>query len=363
MRNEAPRMGDQLMRILLTLKENGPGLFAVEKVEVRGIMPHSIEHCTSGSSHPPVMETGAPKCSDTSDLLNVPFGRSCSEDPAVRDDQTTLVTGHQSEEHTSEGRPAVTNPQSDDSSRSNPAYPPLMQAVKDNAPEPADGHQPTEQSSGTSVNNPEYPSMRQAVRDNDPPGPGTSHPSQAQLSGTSVHNPEYPPMMQAVRDDTPEPATSYSPEERSSGTSVSNREYPPMTQAVRDESSVPVIEHQSGERSSSASRNPTYPALGDAVRDDSSIASTSNATYPPLVQAVRNNPSASFTGYQSDLNHPSSRNVNPTYPPAMQAVRDDPTAPVNGQRQVTLSGSCSERPTTAPVGRDPYMLDDDHDLF
>lgn len=211
MRNAAPRMGDQLMRILLTLMENGRGLFAVEKVEVRGIMPYSIGHCASGPCHPPVMETGVPKCSDTSDPLNVPFSRSCSEDQTVRDDQTTLVTGHQPEEHSFEGsdNPAVNNHQSEDSSRSNPAYPPLMQAVRDDAPAPAVGHQPTEQSSGTNVGYPEYPPMMQAAGNN-PLEPSTGHSSEGRSSGTSLSNPQYPPMMQAVRDNNPpEPATSH----------------------------------------------------------------------------------------------------------------------------------------------------------
>ena len=43
LRAEAPDLGDQLMRILLTSKESASGDYDIEKVEVKKIMPRSLE--------------------------------------------------------------------------------------------------------------------------------------------------------------------------------------------------------------------------------------------------------------------------------------------------------------------------------
>ena len=43
LRAEAPDLGDQLMRILLTSKENASGDYDVEKVEVKKTMPRSLD--------------------------------------------------------------------------------------------------------------------------------------------------------------------------------------------------------------------------------------------------------------------------------------------------------------------------------
>ena len=59
LKGEAPNLGDQLMRILLTSKESASGDYDVEKVEVKKTMPRSLEQIFT--CHPPVTETAMPK--------------------------------------------------------------------------------------------------------------------------------------------------------------------------------------------------------------------------------------------------------------------------------------------------------------
>lgn len=354
LRNEAPRMGDQLMRVLLTLTENGPGVFVTEKVEVRGVMDYSIGHGADSSCHPPVMETGMPKWSDASDS------------------QHFLLGNWSGQEITTAGRQPVER--SSRTSINNPAYPPLMQAVRDDPSTPVTGAQSEDHPSNG--NNPPYPPLVQAVRDN-VPAPVTSH--QSEEISSSGNNPPYPTLMQGVRDEPPAPITGHQSEEHSS--TGNNPPYPPLVQAVRNDSPAPVLGHHSEEHSSSGN-NPPYPPVIQAVTDcpltpflghqsEGHSASSNNPPYPPIIQAVRDGPPTALTAQQSEERSGGSVSNLP-YPPLMQAVRDEQPTPATGDQSdehSTSGNRCnppmisSDDPTTTLTGRDPFMPDDDLELF
>lgn len=266
---------------------------------------------------------------------------------AVRDDPPTSATDHQSQEQTSS------------EIISNQTYPPLLEAVKDD-PSPFE-----ERSSNGCISNPAYPSLTQAVRNNSPTS-ATGHQSDKNSSNGSRSNPVYPSLTQAVRDDSPTSATGRQSDECSSNGSRSNTAYPPLMQAVRDDSPTSVTGHQSEESSSNGSRsNPAYPPLMQAVRDDSPTSvighqseenspqgSKSNIypIYPPLTQAVKDDPLTSATSHHSEKNSSDGSRNNPAYPPVMQAVRDESLTSYRGQQsKESFSNGNRSNPSYPPL--------------
>ena len=254
LRGEAPNLGDQLMRILLTSKESASGDYDVEKVEVKKIMPRSLEQ--SFRCHPPVMETAMPKSpgADEQPVLS----RSCSEDqgtscivtgqdcpfqenfsPRNKDLSSSLLAQAPSGDHMASAVDFPSQHQEQlGENMSYPKYPPLPQAVKDGIAEPdIGGHTSQDDSSQPNGEQPfeagqskaKYPPIREAVR-NQTDEPDTGQPcgeySRPQSSFRYGNNPPSSPFSPASgNDQTPTP----------SSTTAGSEPYPPLVQAVNDQ--------------------------------------------------------------------------------------------------------------------------------
>ena len=342
MRNKAIEMGDQLMRVLLTSKKNGHGDYSILKVEVNIFMPESSTDC---ECHLPVMETGVPKCDDA--FGNWPDQTLTEDEPGrgpggrLQEDSNGLSCANSSNSSHLPLMPTVTSDQpaavvgSYSSSNPNPAYPPMMQAVKDDKMTSVPGAHVQEQSfSKSGSSNPSYPPhlpLMQTVKSEQPAAVVGSY-------STSNPNPAYPPMMQAVKDDKMTSVPGAHVQEQSfSKSGSSNPSYPPLMQAVNGNpsaSSVTKNHTTCGDRSYS---NPAYPPVSDAVQNSPTAFgdpgnqitkhlatdNKENPPYPPTIQAVK--PNTIFSGSDYQLENPprTSGESKPAYPDLLHAVRND----------------------------------------
>lgn len=218
MRNASQKLGDQLMRVLLTSKENGRRDFAVEKVEVRKIMPYSLEQFSTYSRHPPVMETGLPKSFGPSNQEDVLLSFSCSDVQGA----SSIVTGGRSQEYFWKANANPTN--SPVAQVANGGHVPTVMAS---------GSQLAEQTSGGKASNLKCPPLRQADRGS-AEEPDTGPPTREPSSGAEVNNPQYPPWEQAVKDGAPDVFPCGQQNGPSFEGSASKAKYPPLLHAVRD---------------------------------------------------------------------------------------------------------------------------------
>ena len=342
MRNKAIEMGDQLMRVLLTSKKNGHGDYSILKVEVNSFMPESSTDC---ECHLPVMETGVPKCDDA--FGNWPDQTLTEDEPGrgpggrLQEDSNGLSCANSSNSSHLPLTPTVKSDQpaavvgSYSSSNPNPAYPPMMQAVKDDKMTSVPGAHVQEQSfSKSGSSNPSYPPhlpLMQTVKSEQPAAVVGSY-------STSNPNPAYPPMMQAVKDDKMTSVPGAHVQEQSfSKSGSSNPSYPPLMQAVNGNpsaSSVTKNHTTCGDRSYS---NPAYPPVSDAVQNSPTAFgdpgnqitkhlatdNKENPPYPPTIQAVK--PNTIFSGSDYQLENPprTSGESKPAYPDLLHAVRND----------------------------------------
>ncbi|XP_044174421.1 uncharacterized protein LOC122958076 [Acropora millepora] len=241
LRAEAPDLGDQLMRILLTSKENASGDYDVEKVEVKKTMPRSLDQ--SFPCHPPVTETAMPKSpgADEQPVLS----RSCSEDRGT----SCIVTGHDfpSQEGSSLRNKDLSSsllaqaPSGDHMASavafpsqhqeqlgeniSYPKYPSLLQAVKDGIAEPDIGGHTSQDDSSQPNGEQSFEAARNETEEPDTGQPCGEH-SRPQSSFRYGNNPPSSPFSPASgNDQTPTP----------SSTTAGSEPYPPLVQAVNDQ--------------------------------------------------------------------------------------------------------------------------------
>ena len=409
LRGEAPNLGDQLMRILLTSKESACGDYDVEKVEVKKIMSFSLEE--NLSCHPPVMETAMPKSSgaDEQPVLS----RSCSEDqgtscivtgqdcpfqenfsPRNKDLSSSLLAQPPSGDHMASAVAFPSQHQEQlDENTSYPKYPPVLQAVKYGTEEPDIGGHTSQDGQSKA----KYPPILQAVR-NEREGPDSRQPNGEESCEAGQGKAKYPPIFEAARSETEEPDSSQPNGEQSCEAGQRKVRYPPILQAVRNETEEPDSSQPNGEQSFEAGQGKAkYPPIFDAARNeteepDSSQqngeqpfeAGQSKAKYPPLCEAARDETEEPDTGQpcgehsrpQSSFRYgnnppsspfsPASGNVQtPTpstttsgsepYPPLVQAVND--------QQVTRATGQLPPLTTTPTGGTGTYREDEDLDLF
>ena len=367
LRGEAPKLGDQLMRILLTSNENASGDYDVEKVEVKETMPYSLDQ--SCPCHPPVKETGMPKSpgADEQPCAGVVYSRSCFEDQGTscivtgqgffqedfslrnKELASSLLAQAPSSDHMT---PTLAFPSQHEEQSGEkmdyPKYPPLLQAVKDGTEEPdIGGHSPQHGQSKA-----KYPPILQAVR-NETGDPDSSQPNGEQSFQVGQSKAKYPPIFEAVRNEPEDPDSTDSNHpngEQSFEAGQSKAKYPPIFEAVRNEPEDPDItdsNHPNGERSFEAGQSKAkYPPIFEAVRNEpedpditdsnhpngeqSFEAGQSKAKYPPIFEAVRNEPEDPDS---TDSNHPNGEQSfeagqsKAKYPPIFEAVRNEPEDP------------------------------------
>ena len=257
LRAEAPVLGDQLMRILLTSKENVSGDYDVEKVEVKKTMPRSLDE--SFPCHPPGTETAMPKWprADEQPVLS----RSCSEDEGTSD----IVS---SEDCSSQEGSSLTN---EDLSSSLLAQAPSGDHMASAVAFPSQ-HQ---EQLGENMSYPKYPPLLQAVNYGIAEPDIGGHTSQGGQSTA-----KYPPILQAVRNETEDPDSSQPNREQSFEAEQSKAKYPPLLLAVRNETEGPDSSQPSGEQSFEAGQG--------------------KAKYLPIFEAVRNETEDPDTTYRED---------------------------------------------------------------
>ena len=320
MRNANQKLGDQLMRVLLTSKENGHGDFAVERVEVRKIMPYSLGQFAASSCHPPVKETGLPKSLGPLNQEDVLLSCCCSDVQGA----SSIVTGGRSQEYFWKAD-------------ANPTNPPVPQAGNGgHVPTVmASGSQLAEQTSGGKANNLKCPPSRQADTGS-AEEPDTGPPTREPSSGAEVNNPQYPPWQEAVKDDAPDVFPCSQQNGPSLKGSASKAKYPPLLRAVRD-SAEELDTGETTEPSYGAwVNNPQYPPLEGAVKDDSTEVfpyrqqngpsferSASEGSYPPALQAAGGSAEELDTGQPTGEPSSEAWVYNPQYPPWQRAVKDD----------------------------------------
>ena len=328
-------MGDQLMRVLLTSTENSPGVFVTKKVELKSIMPYSTGNCASDSSHPLVIETVMPKSSDVSNMRRQHLTIGNWPDESVRSGKKRSEASQQLDEHFS--GTSVNNlpspsliqevldiPSTTFTGRQckelssfnrrtgNAAYPPLMQAVRDDQRSAVSGHQGSfpaghhsdKQFASEGGAIPMYPPLVQAVRDNHVE-PVIGHHHDEQLSGESANNPAYPPLMQAVRNDQPATDPGQQTENPSSNECKTNPDFSPFKHAFRNDSTRQVAEQKCSSRGKSypadsslihafSDHLPTSAAIRqNAVGQPQQSQSRSNQTCQPFMPVVTDNPAPS----------------------------------------------------------------------
>ena len=200
LRAEALDLGDQLMRILLTSKENVSGDYDVEKVEVKKTMPRSLDE--SFRCHPPGTETAMPKWpgADEQPVLS----RSCSEDEGSSGIGT-------SEDCPSQEGSSLTN---EDLSSSLLAQAPSGHHMASAVAFPSE-HQ---EQLGENMSYPKYPSLLEAVTYDIAESDIGWHTSQdgqstAQSCEAGQRKAKYPPIFEAGRKETEDPDTTYREDE------------------------------------------------------------------------------------------------------------------------------------------------------
>ena len=246
LRAEALDLGDQLMRILLTSKENVSGDYEVEKVEVKKTMPRSLEQ--SLPCHPPVTETAMPK-SPGADEQPV-LARSCSEDRGT----SCIVTG---QDCPSQEGSSLTD---EDLSSSLLAQAPSGHHMASAVAFPSQ-HQ---EQLGENISYPKYPPLLQAVKY------GIAEPDiGAPTSQDGQSTAKYPPILQAVRNETEDPDSSQPSAEQSFEAGQGKAKYPPLFEAARSETEEPDSSQPSGEQSFEAGQGKAkYPLIFEAVRNE-----------------------------------------------------------------------------------------------
>ncbi|XP_015766247.1 PREDICTED: uncharacterized protein LOC107345068 isoform X1 [Acropora digitifera] len=408
LRGEAPNLGDQLMRILLTSKESAAGDYDVEKVEAKKTMPRSLEQ--SLPCHLPVTETAMPK-SPGADEQPV-LARSCSEDRGTscivtgqdcpfqesfslrnKDLSSSLLAQPPSGDHMASAFPSQHQEQLGEN-MSYPEYPPLLQAVKYDTEEPDIGGHTSQDGQSKA----KYPPILQAVRNEVTEGPDSRQPNGEESCEAGQGKAKYPPIFEAARNETEEPNSCQPNGEQSCEAGQRKVRYPPILQAVRNETKEPDSSQPNGEQSFEAGQGKAkYPPIFEAARNeteepDSSQpngeqpfeAGQSKVRYPPLCEAARNETEEPDTGQpcgehsrlQSSFRYgnnppysslsPASGNVQtPTpstttsgsepYPPLVQAVND--------QQVTRATGQLPPLTTTPTGGTGTYREDEDLDLF
>ena len=376
LRGEAPNLGDQLMRILLTSKEIASGDYDVEKVEVKKTMPRSLDH--SFPCHPPVTETAMPK-SPGADEQPV-LARSCSEDRGTscivtgqdclfqesfslrnKDLSSSLLAQPPSGDHMASAMAFPSQHQEQlGENMSYPEYPPLLQAVKYDTEEPDIGAHISQDGQSKA----KYPPILQAVRNEVTEGPDSRQPNGEESCEAGQGKAKYPPIFEAARNETKEPDSSQPNGEQSCEAGQRKVRYPPILQAVRNETEEPDSSQTNGEQSLEAGQGKAkYPPIFEAARNEteepdtgqpcgehsrlqSSFRYSNNPPHSPLSPASGNvqTPTPSTTTSGSE-----------PYPPLVQAVNDQQVARATGQLPPL---------TTTPMeGTGTYREDEDLDLF
>ena len=361
LRGEAPNLGDQLMRILLTSKESASGDYDVEKVEVKKTMPRSLDQ--SFPCHAPVTETAMPKSpgADEQPVLS----RSCSEDQGTsclvtgqdcpfqesfslrnKDLSSSLLAQAPSGDHMASAVAFPSQHQEQlDENMSYPKYPPLPQAVKCVIEEPVIGGHTSQDGQSKA----KYPPILQAVR-NETEGPDSTQPNGEQSCEAGQSKAKYPPILQAVWNETEGPDSSQANGEQSCEAGQSKVRYPPILQAVRNETGEPDSSQPNGEQPFEAGQSQAkYPPLCEAARnetEESSLRYSNNPPCSPLSPANGNDqtPTLSSTTVGSE-----------PYPPLVQAVND--------QQVARATGELPPLTATSTGGTGTYREDEDLDLF
>lgn len=329
LRNEATRMGDQLMRVLLTSTENFQEVVVTEKTELKCIMPDSTGNCVSGSSRLLVMETVIPKSSDVSNMRRQRLTFGNWPDQAIRSE-----SGHQLDERFS------------GTSVNNLATPSLTQEVMDLPSTTFSGHRCEKLSFSERVDSAAYPPLIQAVRD-DQRAAVSGHHSNKQCASEGGMIPVYPPLVQAVTGDHLGPVIGHHHNEQLSSKSASNPAYPSFIQAVRSDQSTTVPGHQTENPSSSEGvANPDISPFNLALRDSSprqvakekcSCGRKSNAPDSLLKHAFRDDQlTPAAIGQNAVGQWSSQRGSNLTCQPFMRAVRDNPAPPASANNATNV---------------------------
>ncbi|XP_015774992.1 PREDICTED: uncharacterized protein LOC107353184 [Acropora digitifera] len=258
LRAEALDLGDQLMRILLTSKENVSGDYYVEKVEVKKTMPRSLDE--SFRYHPPGTETAMPKwpgadeqpflygsCSEDEGSSGIEISEDCPSQEGssltFEDLSSSLLAQAPSGHHMAS---AVAFPSQQQEqlgeNMSYPKYPPLLQAVKYGIAEPDIGGHTSQDGQSTA----KYPPILQAVR-NETEGPDSSQPTREQSCEAEQSKAKYPPILLAVRNETEDPDSSQPNAVQSCEPGQGKANYPLIFEAVRNETEDPDTTYREDE--------------------------------------------------------------------------------------------------------------------
>ena len=243
-----------------------------------------------------------------------------------------------------------------DRSYSNPAYPPVSDAVQNSPTAFGDpGNQITKHLATDNKENPPYPPTIQAVKPNTIfSGSDYQLENPPRTSGES--KPAYPDLLHAVRNDTIRNETASSESCRSAEHSLTgdtiSPAYPPIRKAVNDE---PLPSTSGYNSPNGPGSNPPYPALMTAVQDNIPSSHTaseseeccatsnrSNQPYPPLIQAVQSFPPAPSTDQQPRGSLSSSSVNNLEYWPDTQTSGSIPMSSKRGDRDSSMLVDDSE---------------------
>ena len=357
LRGEAPNLGDQLMRILLTSKESASGDYDVEKVEVKKTMPSSLDH--SFPCHPPVTETAMPK-SPGADEQPV-LARSCSEDRGTscivtgqdclfqesfslrnKDLSSSLLAQPPSGDHRASAMAFPSQHQEQlAENMSYPEYPPLLQAVKYDTEEPDIGAHISQDGQSKA----KYPPILQAVRNEVTEGPDSSQPNGEESCEAGQRKVKYPPIFEAARNETEEPDSSQQNGEQSCEAGQWKAKYPPIFEAARNETKEPDSSQPNGEQSCEAGqRKVRYPPILQAVRNETEEPDSSQpngeqsceggqgkAKYPSIFEAVRSETEEPDSSQQNGEQPFEAGQSKAKYPPLCDAARDETEEPDTGQ--------------------------------